>query len=185
MDFQEFVQVFDQATNLIPSTIWTPEQVEAWYRFFSKYSVIEFAAALNQAILKQRNSTFPSVGSVQEYLDIYTGKNNISIQNEASKVVGNILGVIKKYGSWREVEALKSLDDVSKEVVNRFGFQNLCTIQYQDLPTIQAQLRKTAEGILIDNRNVKLKKEFDNDKNNIKLLPDNLKKLINSVVEKK
>lgn len=37
-----------------------------------------------------------------------------------------VLRAINKYGSYREQEALESLDDVTRQAVKRLGFKNIC-----------------------------------------------------------
>ena len=38
-----------------------------------------------------------------------------------------VLNAIRKYGSWQEKEALESMDETTRRVVNRLGFRNICT----------------------------------------------------------
>lgn len=54
---------------------------------------------------------------------------------------------IRRYGSYRETEALESLDETTREAAKRIGFRDLCISDLENLETNRAQFRDIYKAI--------------------------------------
>ena len=78
-----------------------------------------------------------------------------------------VLNAIRKYGSYQEKEALESMDETTRRVVNRLGFRNICT----------------SEEIQVDRANFRMiyEQEVQREKQDAQI-PPKLKELITKTV---
>lgn len=68
------------------------------------------------------NKWSPSIADIREAAtDLTQGE-----AKEWGDAWQEVLNAISKYGSYREIEALESLDDVTRQTVKRLGFKNIC-----------------------------------------------------------
>lgn len=78
-----------------------------------------------------------------------------------------VLNAIRKYGSYQEKEALESMDETTRRVVNRLGFRNICA----------------SEEIQVDRANFRMiyEQEIQREKQDAQI-PPKLKELITKTV---
>lgn len=122
MDKPEF-QVFASALrtyyskeNLLPNA----QAMELWFRQLQDIPYPVAEATLNKWVATNKWS--PSIAEIRELAaEIQNGK--LPDWGEGWEQV-NL--AIRRYGYYRPKEALESLDPITREVVNRLGFTNLC-----------------------------------------------------------
>ncbi len=108
------------------------------------------------------NKWSPSIADIREQATSLT-------QGEAKEwgdAWQDVLRAISRYGSYREDEALESLDDTTRQVVKRLGFRNICY----------------SEEIQVDRANFRMiyEQQLQRDKHNAQL-PPTLKELISNM----
>lgn len=96
------------------------QALELWYKQLQDipYKVAE--VTLNKWVATNKWS--PSIADIREQATALT-------QGEAKEwgdAWQDVLKAISYYGSYREDEALESLDETTRQVVRRLGFRNLC-----------------------------------------------------------
>lgn len=125
----------------------TPEIVKLWYGFFKDYDEETFKNAIYQIISVEK--FFPSIAMVKEMIASQNNSNlSLSAEEEWSKVIDSV----RKYGMYQEEEALNSLNEITRNVMKRIGYKELCLAD--------------------ENRKYNLRsaflKAFENEKNDIK-----------------
>lgn len=122
MDKPEF-QVFASALrtyyskeNLLPNA----QAMELWFRQLQDIPYPVAEATLNKWVATNKWS--PSIAEIRELAaEIQNGK--LPDWGEGWEQVNK---AIRRFGYYRAKEALESLDPITREVVNRLGFTNLC-----------------------------------------------------------
>jgi hypothetical protein len=136
------------------------QALELWYKQLQDipYNVAELT--LNKWVATNKWS--PSIADIREHATSIT-------QGEAKEwgdAWQDVLRAISKYGSYREDEALESLDETTRTVVRRLGFRNLCF----------------SEEIQVDRANFRMvyEQQLQRDKQDAQL-PPRLKALISNM----
>jgi hypothetical protein len=114
--FASALRTYYPKENLLPNE----QAMQLWFNQLNDipYKVAE--VTLNKWVATNKWS--PSIADIREQAAGLT-------QGEAKEwgdAWEEILRAISKYGSYREDEALASLDDTTRTVVRRLGFRNLC-----------------------------------------------------------
>jgi len=122
MDKKEFallaaaLKTYYPKENLLPNS----QAMELWYRQLQDmpYQVAE--AALNMWVVI--NKWPPTIADLRE--------KAVSVVNGPqllwSDGWGQVMKAIKKYGSYKQTVAMDSFDDITKQCVQRLGYQDLC-----------------------------------------------------------
>lgn len=122
MDKKEFSTFAMALKTYYPKEQLLPNQqaMELWYRELQDipYQVAE--AGLRQWV--STNKWSPSIADIREMTS--------TIQNGSIPDWGEgweqVLMAIRRYGSYRETEALQSMDEMTRTCVKRLGFRNIC-----------------------------------------------------------
>lgn len=114
--FASALRTYYPKENLLPNE----QAMQLWFNQLSDipYKVAE--VTLNKWVATNKWS--PSIADIREHATSIT-------QGEAKEwgdAWQDVLRAISKYGSYREDEALESLDETTRTVVRRLGFRNLC-----------------------------------------------------------
>lgn len=102
--------------NLLPND----QAMSLWYRQLEDipYQIAELA--LNKWVATNKWS--PSIADIRESATaVKTGEKPLW-----SDGWEEVLRAIRKYGSYRETEALQNMTDITRQAVKRLGFRNLC-----------------------------------------------------------
>ena len=122
MDQKEFAQfvmalrTYYPRENLLPNK----QAMELWYRQLQDipYQVAELA--LNKWVATNKWS--PSIADIREMAStVYHGE-----PTNWSDGWEQVLRAIRCFGSYRETEALDSMDELTRTCVRRIGFRNIC-----------------------------------------------------------
>lgn len=99
----------------------TEEQVSVWYEFFKEEDYDAFRKAVKRIIpLKQ---FMPSIAELKQ--EIATISNPV-LQLNAEDEWDNVLKAVKKYGSYRQDEAIQSLKPYTRNIVRQVGYMRIC-----------------------------------------------------------
>ena len=122
MTKQEFATFAMAIRTYYPKENILPNQpaMELWYRELQDipYNVAE--AALRKWV--STNKWSPSIAEIREIATTVTC-GSIPDWGDGWE---EVLMAIRRYGTYREEEAVNSLDDITRQCVKRLGFRNLC-----------------------------------------------------------
>lgn len=122
MDKKEFSTFAMALRTYYPKEQILPNQqaMELWYRELCDipYNVAE--AGLRKWVISNKWS--PSIAEIRE-MTTSVSEGDIPDWGEGWE---QVLVAIRKYGSYREKEAMDSMDDITKQCVTRLGFKNIC-----------------------------------------------------------
>ena len=84
---------------------------------------------------------------------------------------GQVQKAIRKYGIYREAEALQGMNPLVSQIIQNIGWNHICMTELENMATLRAQFRGYFEG-----KTQKQKSEA--------LLPNDLKQMINGLADK-
>ena len=120
MDIKEFSKIMQYLAIAYDKDL-NEEKLAVWYDFFKKYDVETFKNGILQAISKCKY--YPSIAEVKEIITMQsTPQANLKADEEWEKVRQSI----RIYGMYREEEALASLNPITRNIVKRVGFRDIC-----------------------------------------------------------
>lgn len=93
--------------------------VEVWYQDFKDNTKEEFNKAINE--IRYTSQYFPSVATIKEKL---VKKVDFPDANDEWL---KVINAVRRYGSYREKEALESLNSYTAQIVKYIGFYRICT----------------------------------------------------------
>ena len=114
--FASALRTYYPKENILPNA----QAMELWFKQLSDipYNVAE--VTLNKWVATNKWS--PSIADIREQATGIT-------QGEAKEwgeAWQDVLRAIRLYGSYQELEALESLDEITRKVVKHLGYRNLC-----------------------------------------------------------
>lgn len=114
--FASALRTYYPKEKLLPNE----QAIELWYKQLQDipYNVAE--VTLNKWVATNKWS--PSIADIREAATDLTQGG----AKEWGDAWQDVLRAIRIYGTWRESEALESLDDVTRQTVKQLGFKNLC-----------------------------------------------------------
>jgi hypothetical protein len=95
--------------------------VEIWYEDFKNTPKEDFINAING--IRYTSKYFPSIADIKERL----AKKNVATLPSAEDEWQEVLKAVRRYGSYREEEALKSLKPYTSRIVRLIGYYRICT----------------------------------------------------------
>jgi hypothetical protein len=122
MNRQEFslfangIKTFYPKEKLIVGT----EAMELWYQMLQDIPYDVAVAALKKWV--SLNKWSPSVADIRE---LSVGVKGVTV-NEWEEEWDKVTDAIAKYGYYRTEEALETLPELTRTIVKRLGFRNLC-----------------------------------------------------------
>lgn len=154
-------QHFTQAMTILGIAYnkeFTTEQVGVWYEFFKDTSIESFKAAIQRIIVK--NKYIPSIAELKEEIAIM---NNPVLQIDPNDEWDNVMLIIRKYGRYREREALIEMGERNASIVQSIGgMQNICNSNSEQLGWIKKEYIS-----ILQNQNTRLE-------NSVKINPNQL-----------
>ena len=143
MEMDEFISVAQVMESLFPSMHILDNEIvtKFWYGQLGKIpagDALEFLAEWSI-----NNSRYaPSIG---DFLRDFSKKHSPNIK-DAMEAWGDVQRAVSKYGYMRELEALDSLDDLTRSIVKDIGFKEFCMTDESNLPVLRAQFRNAYEA---------------------------------------
>ena len=89
----------------------TQEQVEVWYSFLKDYKLNDFILAIQELIKTEK--FIPSIAHITECI----AKMHLKDLPDAESEWGNVIGIVHRFGSYREEEALNSMSEYTRKIV--------------------------------------------------------------------
>lgn len=99
----------------------TQEQVAVWYDFFKDEDYEKFRQAVKRIIPKKQ--FMPSIAELKSEITLIS---NPVLQMNADEEWDKVLKAIKRFGSYRQDEAMKSLDPYTASIVRQIGYMRIC-----------------------------------------------------------
>ena len=99
----------------------TQEQISVWYDFFKNDNYEVFRQAVKRIIPK--NQFMPSIAELKSEIALIS---NPVLQMNADEEWDNVLKAIRRYGSYRQDEAMKSLNPYTANIVRQVGYMRIC-----------------------------------------------------------
>lgn len=101
------------------------EQVNVWYEFFKDENFDNFRMAVKRIIPKK--DFMPSIAELKKEITLI---NNPVLQMDVDTEWDNVLKAIRKYGSYKADEAMKSLNPYTANIVRQIGYRRLCMSEH-------------------------------------------------------
>lgn len=120
MNIEEFTLIFSYLSKAYNKDI-DKSQLKIWYDFFKTYTIQEVKNAVIQCI--NESKYFPSIAELKSYI---TKQNNSQVNLKADEEWEKVRDVASRIGRYREEEALSYLEPITRNIVRRIGFQDIC-----------------------------------------------------------
>lgn len=122
MNPQEFATISMAIKAAYPNANLMPDKQskEVWYTMLADLDYKVCMSAVKEII--SNNKFAPTIAEIREKCVGYT-QLPIADWSEAWETV---LRLIRKYGYMEEMQALESMDDITRTCVKRLGYQNIC-----------------------------------------------------------
>ena len=118
-EFSTFVsamKTYYPRENLLPNQ----QAMELWYQELADIPYNVASAALRSYV--QQNKFSPTISEIRSM----AGEVKQGDMPDWSEGWEQVMRSIRRYGMYNEAKALESMDDMTRTVVQRMGFQNLC-----------------------------------------------------------
>ena len=161
MNKEEFAKIMTYL-GTIYNKQFTSQELTVWYSFFYKVNSNTFKVAIKN--IAEKNKFIPSIAEIRAEINkIQNPELKLNAEDEWTYV----LNAIHKFGYYNTNGALESLKPITREIVERLGFQNLCmseNINWERKIFIETfnSYKKNQEFALIENKNEKLLIEEQN-----------------------
>lgn len=100
----------------------TQEQINVWYDFFKDEDFENFRKAVKRIIPQKQ--FMPSIAELKSEIALIS---NPVLQLNADEEWDNVLKAIRKYGTYRQDEAMKSLNPYTANIVRQVGYTRICS----------------------------------------------------------
>lgn len=104
----------------------TKEQIEVWYSFLKDYSEEELNNAVK--VLINTEKYLPTIAHIKEQIAKSKLRNMPSAEDEWEEVIK----AIHRFGSYREKQALESLNPYTAKVLSYIGYYRVCTSNQEE-----------------------------------------------------
>ena len=122
MEWKEWIILVKGLKSAYSSQNFLPDDdsVKIWYQLLQDLEYQKASAAIQKYILT--NKFPPTVADIREMA------LSVSIGDKPLWSDGweEVLTAMRRFGSYREKEAMESLTDITRKTVDRLGFRNLC-----------------------------------------------------------
>ncbi len=172
MTFEEFSLLFNYLAKAYNKEV-DDNQYAIWYDFFKQYNANDFKKAIIQTINENKN--FPSIAEVKEKLIKQEDSQvNLKADEEWEKVIESV----RKYGYPRPLEALNSLQPITRNIVKRIGYEEICKADHERKMFLRSAFIKSFESEKEDL--IKFKKSNNTDTLEMKMIQDRNKNILKS-----
>lgn len=134
--FAKAMKTFYPREQILPSL----ESMEMWYRELADIPYPVAEAALRKYVATNKFS--PKIADIREMA--------ATVENGDKPLWSDgweqVLRAVRKYGSYRPVEAMESMDEITREAVRRLGYKELC--MSENIMAERAQFRMIFEQIV-------------------------------------
>lgn len=103
----------------------TEMMIIVWLKHFKNDDPEKFATAINNLIKK--STYIPSIADVKREIAELT----LSFIPKAEDEWNEVLKLVRKYGSYGEIQALNEMNEYTRYIVKHIGFRNICLAENQ------------------------------------------------------
>lgn len=121
MNKEEFVKALTFLT-VAYNKEFTSEQTGIWYEFFKEDNINTFKTAIKRVVSK--NKYIPSIAEIKQEMALISTP---SLQLDPDEEWETVLIAIRKYGYYKQLEALATLKPLTKHIVKIIGWGRLCS----------------------------------------------------------
>ena len=125
MNKEKFLKIITYM-GIVYNKEFSKEQISVWYSFLKDYSEEELNNAVKYLINTEKH--LPTIAHIKEQI----AKNKMSSLPEAEDEWQKVLLSVRQYGSYRQIEALKSLSPYTAKVVNYIGYYKICNASSEE-----------------------------------------------------
>lgn len=129
------IRTYYPRENILP----TPESMEIWYREMSDIPYELAEIAVREWV--HFNKWSPSIADIREQVT----RLKVGELDDWGDGWRQLQMAIRRYGSYREVEALESLDELTRATVERLGYRSLCLSE--EIEMDRANFRRVYETL--------------------------------------
>lgn len=151
MNKQEFKILADAIRSYYPREKFIPtrEAAELW---FDALKDLDFNVAMMSVKRHMQTSKWsPTIAEIRE-----GAVGIVTPEGSWSDGWGQVRKAIGRFGYCNEQKALESMDEITRNVVKRLGWMQICTTELDDIPTLRANFRMVYEQLQGDAKNQSL-----------------------------
>lgn len=166
MNKDEFIEIVKMIKTAYPREkfLETGEQFEMWFNMLKDIPFGICQAAIITWVTENPRS--PAISDIRGLCHEVTTNDD-----SWEKAWDTVMRAISRYGSYREEEALDSMDELTRRTTETFGFRYLCFTDSDNLQTVRAQFRDVY-------------KNYAKKKRTSEILPGNVRKVIEDIKQK-
>ena len=140
MNQSEFAKIASAINTYYPREKPFPnkEAAQLWYEEFKDLSYEDVALALRRHV--NVSKWCPTIAELKEAI-----VSNVAGERDWGESWNECLNAISRYGQYREAEALDSMTPITRLVVKRIGYKELC--RSEDITLDRANYRKIYEQV--------------------------------------
>lgn len=97
------------------------EQCEVWYDFFKNEDYEVFRKAIKRIISKSQY--LPSISEIKKEMSLISVP---TLQLNADEEWEKVLNAVRRYGSYRQEEAMNSLNEYTRDITRQVGYNRIC-----------------------------------------------------------
>ena len=172
MNTEEFTLAFTYLCKAYNKEV-DKSQLKIWYDFLKEYPLGVFKKAIVQCINERK--TFPSIAELKEII-IKQEDNQVGLK--ADEEWEKVLEVVRKYGRYQPEEALNNLQPITRSIVKRIGYQEICNADEDRKYNLRSAFLKSFESA--KDEMIRYKKATDKDTIEMKLIQERNKNILTS-----
>ena len=96
------------------------DQIEVWYEMLGGYSIEDFKQAIKELIKTEER--MPSIATITKHI----AKKHLKDVPDAESEWSSVIASVHRFGSYREEEALNSLNEYTAKIVRLIGYYRIC-----------------------------------------------------------
>lgn len=172
MTFEEFGTLYTYLAKAYGKEVDNTEFC-IWYDFFKQYNADDFKKVIIQTINENKN--FPSIADIKEKLiKQEDSQTNLKADEEWEKVLESV----RQYGYPRPLDALNSLQPITRNIVKRIGYEEICKADHERKMFLRSAFIKSFESEKEDL--IRFKKSNNIDTLEMKMIQDRNKNVLKS-----
>lgn len=140
MRIEDFTILYNYLCEAYAKTT-SDSQLMIWYDFFKEYDAETFKNAIIQYI--NENKFFPSISDIKT---IITKQTNTEAGLKADEEYEKVIDAIREYGWCNEEKALETLNPLTRNIVERIGYQDMCQADIQRKYVLRSAFIKAFES---------------------------------------
>ena len=140
MEYNDFIKLVKGMKSIWtkPEFIPDKEAVAMWYALLKDLPYEQASVAVQKYALT--NKYQPTPADIREQI-VSLGDQSV----DWGEAWGNVLKAVSRYGYMNEADALESMDELTRQTVNRIGWQNICQSELDEQTAIRANFRMIYE----------------------------------------